>query len=148
MPIAKNRSRRVLMVVLGLVGVALWAVLNWQSASGHHAWLASGRAWAHSVHQQLRSSGMRVNGAVQHAAQTNRALAGDDAISAALSDAYAASQSDDLRGLQVDTHNAMVTLSGTVASVHLRDRAIALAQQVSGVHGVFCLVSVEPAKGL
>ena len=146
MPIANIRVRRTLMVVLGLLCFAVWAGLYWQSSGSTYAWLTSGREWIHGMHQQLRTSGLRVNGAVQHAAQTNRALADDDAISAAITDAYAASQSDDLRGLQVDTRNAMVTLSGTVASVHLRERAVTLAQQVSGVHGVFCLVSVVPAK--
>ena len=91
---------------------------------------------------------MRVNDAVEHAAQTNRAVAGDDAIAAAVTDAFAASQSDDLRGLQVDALNAMVTLRGDVASADLRARAIALAQQVNGVHGVFSLISVVPAKAL
>ena len=144
MPIAKTHARRMLLV-LGLLAGLAWAALCWQRIGSPSAWLASARAWAHGVHQQLRTSGVRVNGAVQHAAQTNRALAGDDAISAAISDAYAASQSDDLRGLQVDTRNAMVTLSGTVPSADLRDRAIALALKAPGVHGVFCLVSVVPA---
>ncbi len=145
-PIANNRTRRKLMLWLALLCVAVWGVLYWQSAGGRWAWLTSGRAWVHGLHQELRSSGMRVNGAVEHAAQTNRALADDDAIAAAVADAFAASQSDDLRALQIDTRHAMVTLRGTVASADLRERAIALAQQVKGVHGVFSLLSVAPAQ--
>ncbi|MNW12700.1 periplasmic protein [compost metagenome] len=70
-------------------------------------------------------------------------LAEDDAISAAVSDALAATQNDDLRMLQVETGNAMVTLQGTLASSDLRDRAIAITEGVSGVHGVFSLIQIR-----
>lgn len=136
MTVAKIRTLRWLLTVLAVLGLVVLG------------WLGPWREWGHALHQELRVSGARVNGAVTHAARANRALAGDDAISAAVNDAFAASQSDDLRALRVDTSNAMVTLSGTLPSAALRGRAIALAQQVNGVHGVFCLVEVvQPAAG-
>lgn len=99
--------------------------------------------WVHGLHQRLRSSGARVNATVEQTATRQRALAEDDAISAAVSDALAASQNDDLRMLQVETGNAMVTLQGTLASSDLRDRAIAITEGVSGVHGVFSLIQIR-----
>ncbi|MEG1202644.1 MAG: BON domain-containing protein [Comamonas sp.] len=150
MRFAKIRSLRLLVGVLCLAATGVLVYSNWMpaalAASSHDTWFTQWRAWGHALHQQLRVSGSRVNGVVEHAAQTKRVLAGDDAISAAVADAFAASQSVDLRDLQVDTHLAMVTLSGSVASVDLRERAIALAEKVDGVHGVFCIVDVVPVK--
>lgn len=98
--------------------------------------------WVHGLHQRLRSSGARVNATVEQTASHQRALAEDDAISAAVGDALAATENDDLRMLQVETRNAMVTLRGTLPSSDLRARAIAITQAVSGVHGVFSLIRI------
>ena len=60
-----------------------------------HAWPDSGHAtalqlqqWGQQVHQRLRSSGERVNAVVQQSAGKQRVLAGDDAITAAVSCAF------------------------------------------------------------
>ena len=143
MTVSRWRAARPAVVLVAAIATVL-------SAWFVHAWPESGRAtqqlqqWGRQVHQQLRSSGARVNAAVEHSAAKQRVLAGDDAITAAVSDALVATQSDDLRLLQVDTSHAMVTLSGTVTSTDLRQRAVAIAQSTSGVHGVFSLIRVVP----
>ena len=144
MTVSRWRAARPVVVLVAAMAVVLsaWFVHAWPDSG--HATAQQLQQWGRQVHQQLRSSGARVNAAVEHSAAKQRVLAGDDAITAAVSDALVATQSDDLRLLQVDTSHAMVTLSGTVTSTDLRQRAVAIAQSANGVHGVFSLIRVVP----
>ena len=144
MTVSRWRAARPVVVLVAAMAAVLsaWFVHAWPM--GGHATAQQLQQWGLQVHQQLRSSGQRVNAAVVQSATKQRVLAGDDAITAAVSDALVATQSDDLRMLQVDTSHAMVTLSGTVTSTDLRQRAVAIAQSTSGVHGVFSLIRVVP----
>ena len=133
----------VLVIVLG-VGVAVggwWAV----HGAAPPNWMGPVGQWKHALHQRLQATSTRANRAVEQAAQTNRQLGNDDALSAAVADALVASQSADLGSLQVQTSHAMVTLRGSVSSLDLRDRAVAIATRVSGVQAVFSLISVATA---
>ena len=144
MTVSRWRAARpvVVWVLAAAVVLAGWLAHAWPDSG--HATAQQLQQWGQQVHQQLRSSGQRVNAAVEQSATKQRVLAGDDAITAAVSDALVATQSDDLRMLQVDTSHAMVTLSGTVTSTDLRQRAVAIAQSANGVHGVFSLIRVVP----
>ncbi|MEN5181854.1 BON domain-containing protein [Comamonas odontotermitis] len=144
-PTRQSGRARLWLAGAGLcVAIALGIAAPWwlveADASGTGQQVAQ---WVHGLHQKLRSSGARVNATVEQTASRQRVLAEDDAISAAVSDALAATQNDDLRMLQVQTGNAMVTLEGTLPSPDLRDRAIAITEGVSGVHGVFSLIQIR-----
>lgn len=144
-PTRQSGRARLWLAGAGLcVAIALGIAAPWwlveADASGTGQQVAQ---WVHGLHQKLRSSGARVNATVEQTASRQRVLAEDDAISAAVSDALAATQNDDLRMLQVETGNAMVTLEGTLPSPDLRDRAIAITEGVSGVHGVFSLIQIR-----
>ena len=141
-PSPPDRAASALVLALAaalVVFLALWLV---HEQTRGVAQLEQLRYWEHEAHQRLRSAGARVNASVQQSASEQRVLAGDDAISAAVSDALQAAQSDELRALDIDTHHAMVTLRGTLSSPELRDRALAIVRAVPGVHGVFGLIEV------
>ncbi|GAB2820911.1 hypothetical protein GCM10027276_23670 [Comamonas piscis] len=123
-------------LMLAAVGVCFFGL--WQGGVVQQAW-----RWSLGLGQTLDASGQRASQAVARAAQANRERADDDAISAQVVDALVASQSDDLGALQVETSHAMVTLRGTVSSLPLRDRAVAIANHAIGVHGVFSLIQVR-----
>ena len=135
-------SAVVLVIVLGVAVGGWWAV----HGAAPPNWMGPVGQWKHALHQRLQATSTRANRAVEQAAQTNRQLGNDDALSAAVADALVASQSADLGGLQVQTSHAMVTLRGSVSSLDLRDRAVAIATRVSGVQAVFSLISVATAS--
>ena len=145
-PSTPDRAASALVLALAaalVVFLALWLV---HEQTRGVAQLEQLRHWEHEAHQRLRSAGARVNASVQQSASEQRVLAGDDAISAAVSDALQAAQSDELRALDIDTHHAMVTLRGTLPSPALRERAVAIVQAVPGVHGVFSVIDVVPPQ--
>ena len=111
----------------------------WQGGVLQQAW-----RWSQGLAQTLDASGLRASQAVERAAQANRRRADDDAISSQVMDALAASQSEELGALQVETSHAMVTLRGTVSSRSLLDRAVAIANNAPGVQAVFSLIQVRP----
>ncbi|MCD2166588.1 BON domain-containing protein [Comamonas koreensis] len=123
-------------LALALMGAGLAAL--WQGGALQQAW-----HWSQGVGQTLDASGQRASQAVERAAQANRRRAEDDAISSQVMDALAASQSQELVALQVETSHAMVTVRGTVSSRPLLDRAVALANSTPGVHGVFSLIQIQ-----
>ena len=145
-PSPPDRAASALLMALAaalVVFLALWLV---HEQTRGVAQLEQLRHWEQQAHQRLRSAGARVNASVQQSASEQRVLAGDDAISAAVSDALQAVQSDELNALDIDTSHAMVTLRGTLTSPALRDRAVAIVQAVPGVHGVFSVIAVVPAQ--
>ncbi|QMV73920.1 BON domain-containing protein [Comamonas piscis] len=123
-------------LLLAAMGACFFGL--WQGGVVQQAW-----GWGLGLGQTLDASGQRASQAVARAAQTNRQRADDEAISAQVLDALVASQSDELAALQVETSHAMVTLRGTVSSLPLRDRAVAIANHALGVHGVFSLIQVH-----
>jgi osmotically-inducible protein OsmY len=131
-------AKTIAIVALLLAAMGTGFVGLWQGGVVQQAW-----RWGLGLGQTLDASGQRASQAVARAAQANRQRAGDDAISAQVVDALVASQSDDLVALQVETSHAMVTLRGTVSSRPLRDRAVAIANNAPGVHGVFSLIQVR-----
>lgn len=130
--------RCVAVVALALVAMGSLGAL-WQGGVLQQAW-----RWSQGLAQTLDASGLRASQAVERAAQANRRRADDDAISSQVMDALAASQSEELGALQVETSHAMVTLRGTVSSRSLLDRAVAIANNAPGVQGVFSLIQVRP----
>ncbi len=67
----------------------------------------------------------------------------DSAITAAVKAKLAAEQAATLTGVNVDTHQGTVSLSGTVESEATKQRAAALAREVEGVREVVNNLQVQ-----
>lgn len=67
----------------------------------------------------------------------------DDQISRTIRDRFAADGDLAAAGLRVDTRRGVVTLRGSLATFELRDRALRLARDVSGVVRVSSQITVR-----
>lgn len=73
-------------------------------------------------------------------------MSSDNAISATIRSRYAADSGISRFNLGVDTHDGTVTLSGTVDSFGLRDRAVRIASHTDGVRNVRNDISVNSSR--
>ena len=154
---------------IGLGGAAMsnaWAADNAQPNGTNQ----SGSGWSQKLNNTESSVGTTVEGAANKTekaannvgekagdlaheagsktssgAQQAGAATGDAAVTSQVK-AQLAAHEPDAAGLNVDSKDGVVTLSGTVDSPYLRQRAVELAHDAKGVTGVQDQIKVRSTK--
>ncbi len=96
--------------------------------------------------QALNRSADSVASATDRATAKASAAVDDAAITAKVKSAVIAEPGLKALQINVDTHNAVVTLTGTVADDGLKTRAMQIAQNVEGVRSVVDNLEVKPVQ--
>ncbi len=84
----------------------------------------------------MHTAAERADAAVQRAASHNRQHAADLALEAAVADAFANTQSAELADVRIQVRQGVVNLRGTLRSLSMQQRAMAVAYAVPGVKNV------------
>jgi len=100
---------------------------------------------ANKVGQEAGKAAHKTGDKAGTGAQQAGAATGDAAVTSQVK-AQLASHEPDAAGLNVETSGGVVTLSGTVDSPYLRQRAVELARNAKGVKDVQDHISVQNAQ--
>jgi hyperosmotically inducible protein len=121
-----------LLVVIGFVALDYWTRGSVRTVRTEHP--AEGVATSGSIDTaKARARGAEVGEKAAIAAERVKDTVSEAALTTKIKAKMALDDSVKARTIDVSTHGATVTLSGTVASARERERAVALARETAGV---------------
>ena len=124
-----------LLVVIGFVALGYWTRASVGAVRTEHP--AEGVATSGSIDTaKARERGAEVGEKAAIAAERVKETVSEAALTTKIKAKMALDDSVKARTIDVSTHGATVTLSGTVASARERERAVALARETAGVSQV------------
>lgn len=130
-----GRFIRFLFVMAILVGAVAYFTGYWQPE-----WLPAAPTSAstpnidaETAKQRAREAGRTIGDTAKQAAHQLDEVLSDGALTAKIKSKMTLDDTVNARGINVDTKDRVVTLTGTVASARERERAVALAKETNGV---------------
>ena len=135
-----------LILILVVLAVAAGFFLGWWSlndtTSEREAVATAGRSAA----EQAKAAGAQISEKTAEAAKEAKLAIGDGALTGKIKAKMALDDSVKALNLNVDTTNAVVTVTGKARSNAERERALQLARETDGVRQVIDRIVIEPVR--
>ena len=121
------------LLLLAIVGVGGVAAFNYWSGNGWHVQPSVTSLEAQIAKQQAAKLAARAAAKANDAASKAGDTVSDSALTAKITSKMVLDDEVRARGIDVDTSDTIVTLTGVVRSADERDRAVRLARETKGV---------------